>query len=280
MTPAEYIQGILRQDPSVLARGITLVESTLATHQEQAREIVAACASQKRESLRIAVTGSPGVGKSTFIEAIGSYLADQGKKLAVLAIDASSERSGGSILGDKTRMVELAANPNAFIRPSPGGSGFGGVARRTFEAILLCEAAGYEIILVETLGIGQCETAVCSMVDLVVLLMLPNAGDELQIVKRGITQLADLIVVTKADGENHQAAELAKARCAWALSLIPPRVPGWAPTVEVCSAIARENLERIWQLIAGRSETMRANGFLAKNRESQFHAWLGGKPGM
>jgi len=229
-------------------------------------------------SLRIGITGVPGVGKSTFIESFGTYLTNQGKKVAVLAIDPSSERSKGSILGDKTRMESLSTNPHAFIRPSPSGSTLGGVARQTRETIVLCEAAGFDVIIVETVGVGQSETAVKSMVDFFLLLMLSGAGDELQGIKRGIMEMADAIVINKADGDNIHAAELAKTRYQSALHLFPKLENGWTVPVTTCSAIENHAIDNVWKIITDFEHLTKTNGTFIQNRNQQnvkiFYDWI------
>ncbi len=255
-----------------LARAITLVESTRADHQAQAEALLKALPHTDK-ALRIGLTGTPGVGKSTFIEAFGLMLADQGLKVAVLAVDPSSARSGGSILGDKTRMERLARHPNAFIRPSPSQTTLGGVARRTWEAIRLCEAAGFDIILVETVGVGQSETMVAEMTDLFVLLLAPAGGDELQGVKRGIMELADLILINKADGDLKAQAIRTCADYAGALRLLRRRArdPDGFPKAMPVSALTGEGIEATWQDIEDLMTWRRQNGLLASRREAQLH---------
>jgi LAO/AO transport system kinase len=288
----DFVREILAGNRTILSKAITLVESSLHAHQEKAQEIIAGClkkgetevrgqrsegrgqhpASDLRppiSSIRIGITGVPGVGKSTFIEALGTYLTSKGHKLAVLAIDPSSTRSKGSILGDKTRMEALAVDPNAFIRPSPSAGSLGGVARKTRETILLCEAAGFDIIIVETVGVGQSEIAVHSMVDFFLLLMLAGAGDELQGIKRGIIEMADAILINKADGDNIQKARLAKAEYTNALHLFPPSGSGWFPVVETCSARTNDGIEAAWEIISGYQAFTVQNGHFLKNRMEQ-----------
>ena len=259
-------------DRRALARAITLVESTRAEHREQADALLAALLPETGRSIRLGITGVPGVGKSTFIEAFGRSLIAEGHRVAVLAVDPSSQRSGGSILGDKTRMQELARTPEAFIRPSPAGRTLGGVARRTREAMLLCEAAGFDVILVETVGVGQSETAVADMVDLFLLLLLPSGGDELQGIKRGVMELADLVLVTKADGELEAAAGRAAAEVASALHLLHP--PGALPEVLTCSALAERGIEAVWPAIGRLRAAREASGALAGRRAEQARAWM------
>ena len=247
LTTAQYVEGILAGDITVLSQAITLVESNLPEHYEQAQEIIERCLPRSGNSVRIGITGVPGAGKSTFIEAIGNMVTSLGHRLAVLAIDPSSERSGGSILGDKTRMESISSNPDVFIRPSPSAGSLGGVARKTRETVILCEAAGFDTIFIETVGVGQSETAVHSMVDLFMLLQISGAGDELQGIKRGIMEMADLVVITKADGENIRKAELAKAQISNALHLFPEPESGCRPQVFTCSAVDGSGLSEIWK---------------------------------
>lgn len=269
MKAKEYIQGILSGNRTIFSKAITLVESTLPKHQEIAQEIIEGCLPHAGNSIRLGITGVPGVGKSTFIEALGMLLIGQGRKVAVLAIDPSSERSKGSILGDKTRMEDLANSPDAFIRPSASAGSLGGVARKTKETIILCEAAGFDTIFVETVGVGQSETAVKTMVDFFLLLMLAGAGDELQGIKRGIMEMANAIVINKADGDNRQKALLAKREYENALHLFPPDESGCLPTVDVCSALNSEGIENVWNMVAKYIEQTRTNGYFQKNRREQ-----------
>ena len=269
-----YIQGIRDRDLSMLSQAITLVESTRTDHQQIAHTVLEACRPLSGNAIRIGITGVPGAGKSTFIEAFGSYLTKSGHRLAVLAIDPSSERSKGSILGDKTRMESLAGDPNAFIRPSPSAGSLGGVARKTRKSIILCEAAGYDVVFIETVGVGQSETAVHSMTDFFLLLMLSGAGDELQGIKRGIIEMADLIVITKADGDNVERATLAQALYQNALHLFPPAESGWTPTALTSSAIEKRGLEHILQKIEDYFALTRANGYLTRKRCEQARYWM------
>ena len=261
-------------DRRALARAVTLVESARPDHRAAAEALFAALPPAGRPALRLGVSGAPGVGKSTFIDAFGRLAIGRGHRLAVLAVDPSSRLSGGSILGDKTRMAELAREAAAFIRPSPSGEGRGGVARRTGEAILLCEAAGYDLIIVETVGIGQSETAVADLVDMVVLLLQPGAGDELQGVKRGVVELADLILVTKADGEFAAAADRAAAEYGNALGLLRPRSPYWRPEILAVSALAGAKLAEAWQAVERFRAAMTESGALAARRAEQARAAL------
>jgi len=265
----EYFKGIINGNRTILSKAITLVESSLSNHQKLAQEIIEKCLPHSGNSIRIGITGVPGVGKSTFIETLGINLTKQDRKLAVIAIDPSSERTKGSILGDKTRMETLANDKNAFIRPSPSAGSLGGVARKTKEIIILCEAAGFDTIFVETVGVGQSETAVHSMVDFFLLLMLAGAGDELQGIKRGIMEMADAIVINKADGDNIKKAELAKNQYANALHLYPPSESGWAPLVETCSALSNKGIENIWTIISDYLNLTQTNGYFLKKRQEQ-----------
>ena len=270
----DYINGILEGERSLLSRAITIIESSLPGHQKLAREIIRGCLPHAGNSVRIGITGVPGVGKSSFIEALGKRITSSGKRLAVLAIDPSSERSGGSILGDKTRMEELSSDPNAFIRPSPSGGTLGGVARKTRESILLCEAAGFEVVFIETVGVGQSETVVHSMVDFFLLLMLAGAGDELQGIKRGIMEMADLVAITKADGSNLEKAERARAEFINALHLFPPADSGWVPRVMTCSALEATGMDEIWDTVGEFTKLTRSNGYFGRNRSRQARHWM------
>jgi LAO/AO transport system kinase len=236
--------------------------------------VITACLPYANKSVRIGITGVPGVGKSTFIEAFGSHLTDLGKKIAVLAVDPSSTLSKGSILGDKTRMEDLVKNQNVFIRPSPSGNSLGGVARKTRETIILCEAAGFDTIMIETVGVGQSETAVHSMVDFFLLLKLAGAGDELQGIKRGIIEMADAIVINKADGDNLKAAKSAKVEFNRALHLYPEKDSGWSPKVTLCSALKQTGIAEVWELITEYLNTTKANNYFEHNRHNQNKFWL------
>lgn len=268
------MQAILKGDRAVLAKAVTLIESTRPADQHLASELLERLLPHTGNSLRIGVTGAPGAGKSTFIEAFGAMLLGAGKKLAVLTIDPTSQRTGGSILGDKTRMPELSRDARAFIRPSPSGSALGGVAAGTRETILLCEAAGYDTIIVETVGTGQSEIALKSMVDFFLLLMLPGSGDELQGIKKGIVEIADAVVITKADGESRQAAERARADFQHALHFMRGQPSGWTPEVMACSAREGKGLANIWTTILKYQQTLSASGFLMANRRSQQVGWF------
>ncbi len=270
-----HAEGILQGDRILLSRAITLIESTRPEHQAIAQEVLEICLPHAGRSTRIGITGTPGVGKSTFIEAFGSWLtARQEHKVAVLAIDPTSRLSKGSILGDKTRMERLAADPRAFIRPSPAGESLGGVAARTREAMLLCEAAGYEVILIETVGVGQSEVAVHGMVDFFLLLLLPGAGDELQGIKRGIVEMADLIAINKADGERRELARYARREYNRALQLLPPKLGGWKPKVLTCSSLTGDGIPEIWQLISDYMSQAQQTGWLELHRRQQAKNWL------
>ena len=268
MTADEYMEGIQRGDTTVLSQAITLVESSLPQHRAVAQQIIQRCQilSNEKETMRIGITGVPGAGKSTFIEAFGSYLTSEGHRLAVLAIDPSSEKSKGSILGDKTRMETLCHDPNAFIRPSPSAGSLGGVARKTRETILLCEAAGFDVVFIETVGVGQSETAVHSMSDFFLLLMLSGAGDDLQGIKRGIMEMSDLITITKADGTNVEKAQMARALYSNALHLFPPTESTWVPTAVTSSAVTKEGLPEILKKIEDYFALVKGNGYYHKKR--------------
>jgi LAO/AO transport system kinase len=270
----EYIEGILSGNRIMLSQAITLIESSLPEHQHISQVIMEKCLPHSGNSIRIGITGVPGVGKSTFIESLGTMLTSRDHKIAVLAIDPSSERSKGSILGDKTRMENLAADQHAFIRPSPSAGTLGGVARKTRETIFLCEAAGFDTIFVETVGVGQSETAVHSMVDFFLLLMLAGAGDELQGIKRGIIEMADMIAITKADGSNIKKAEQAKSAYTSALHLFPPSESGWIPRVLTCSASGNSGIEKIWNLIDEYQAFTEKNGYFSKRRKEQSLFWM------
>lgn len=270
----DLVTGITSGNITDLSRAITLVESTNATHTAKAHEIITACLPHANTSVRIGITGVPGVGKSTFIEAFGSYLTRMGKKVAVLAVDPSSTLSKGSILGDKTRMEDLVKDKNAFIRPSPSGDSLGGVARKTRETIILCEAAGFDTIIIETVGVGQSETAVHSMVDFFLLLKLAGAGDELQGIKRGIIEMADAIVINKADGDNLKAARAAKVEFNRALHLYPEKDSGWSPKVALCSALKQEGIAEVWQVIQDYIATTTVNHYFEHHRHNQNKFWL------
>jgi len=274
LTVNDYVQGVLAGDRSLLARAITLVESNSRLHEAQAQEVLNRLLPHTGKAKRLGVTGVPGVGKSTFIETFGCQLVERGHKLAVLTIDPTSARSGGSILGDKTRMEKLAVAPNAFIRPSPSGDSLGGVARRTRETMLLCEAAGFDTILVESVGVGQTEIALRSMVDCFLLLLLPGAGDELQAIKKGIVEMADLVLINKADGENRMRAEHARADQDAALHYLQPATPGWKTEVALCSGLTGEGLSQVWKRIEQFYAELESKGVIAKRRQQQTLEWL------
>jgi LAO/AO transport system kinase len=270
----ELLSGIRNGNIGMLGQAITLVESSLETHQETAQELVAACLPYSGGAFRMGITGVPGAGKSTFIESLGKHIIEGGGRLAVLAIDPSSERSKGSILGDKTRMEELAGSSQAYIRPSPSGGTLGGVARKTRESIILCEAAGFDTIFVETVGVGQSETAVHSMVDFFLLVMLAGAGDELQGIKRGIMEMADAIVINKADGNNINRARRAQSEFTNALHLFPPSLSGWVPLVKSCSSLYNKGISDIWAMALEYSSFVSESGFLKKKRVEQSRYWM------
>jgi len=269
-----FVKNILEGDITYLSRAITLVESTNAARQEQASEILSACLPYANNSIRIGITGVPGVGKSTFIEVFGKHLTDLGKKVAVLAVDPSSSINSGSILGDKTRMPTLVKDENAFIRPSPSGESLGGVAQKTREAIILCEAAGYDTIIIETVGVGQSEIAVHSMVDFFLLLKLAGAGDELQGIKRGIIEMADTIVINKADGNNIKQANLAKTEFTRALHLYPLKESTWQPKVTTCSAVENIGIDTAWEIIEAYINLTKNNSYFEKQRNEQNKFWV------
>lgn len=270
----QYVKGILEGDRTILGQAITLIESSRGEDMEMARQIVEKCLPYAGNSIRIGITGVPGVGKSTFIESLGIKITGAGNKLAVLAVDPTSERTGGSILGDKTRMEKLAADEKAFIRPSPSGDSLGGVARKTRETVILCEAAGFNTIFIETVGVGQSGTSVHSMVDFFLLLMLAGAGDELQGIKRGIMEMADLIAITKADGKNEQKAEMARKEYERALHLFPPPESGWETRVLTCSALFDQGIDKVWETIWEFVGFTKNNGYFMKNRKEQAKYWM------
>ncbi len=270
----EYVNGILEGDRIILSQAITLIESTLPEHNKIAQDIIEKCIPQSGHAMRVGITGVPGAGKSTFIETLGLKLTGKGNKLAILAIDPSSERSKGSILGDKTLMGALSNEPDAFIRPSPSAGTLGGVARKTRETIILCEAAGYNVLFIETVGVGQSETAVHSMVDFFLLLMLAGAGNELQGIKRGIMEMAHTIVITKADGSNIRNAEVAKRDYENALHLYPPMESGWTPKVLLCSSRKNEGIDEIWDTILEYRKLTTKNNFFDRHRRDQSKYWF------
>ena len=270
----ELVDGILAKNITALSRAITLVESTNSSHLAKANEVINACLPYANKSVRIGITGVPGVGKSTFIEAFGKHLTGLGKKVAVLAVDPSSTISHGSILGDKTRMEELVKDKNAFIRPSASGETLGGVARKTRETITLCEAAGFDTIFVETVGVGQSETAVHSMVDFFLLIQLTGAGDELQGIKRGIMEMADGIAINKCDGANIDRAKVAKAQYQNALHLFPPHESGWSPEAITCSSVEKNGIPEVWDMVERYVQYVKANHFFEQKRNSQSKYWM------
>jgi LAO/AO transport system kinase len=274
MKVQDYIDGVLAKNRRIVAKTITLIESSLPSHQEMAKAIVDALLPHAGKAVRIGITGVPGVGKSTYIESFGLQLVKQGHRVAVLAIDPSSSKSGGSIMGDKTRMEKLSLEQQAFIRPSPTGGTLGGVARRTRETIVVCEAAGFDVIIVETVGVGQSETTVASMVDFFLVLMLAGAGDELQGIKKGVLELADAIAINKADGDNIQNAQKAKIEYEKALNLLTPSSKNWSPPVLTCSAVTLDGIEDIWQTILDHRKKLEISGELREKRRRQALDWL------
>ena len=271
---SEFVEGILKGDVSVLSQAVTLVESSLPEHQAIAQEVIEKCLPYAGNSVRLGITGVPGAGKSTFIEALGMHLVRANHKLAVLAIDPSSERSKGSILGDKTRMEELSVAKNAFIRPSPSAGSLGGVARKTRESIVLCEAAGFDTIFVETVGVGQSETAVHSMVDFFLLIQLAGTGDELQGIKRGIMEMADGIAINKCDGANIDKANVAKVQFKNALHLFPAPDSGWSPDVVTCSAVENTGITNVWEMVERYIAFVKANHYFEYKRNEQSKYWM------
>ncbi|HEX3858168.1 MAG TPA: methylmalonyl Co-A mutase-associated GTPase MeaB [Pseudolabrys sp.] len=271
---SDLVRGIRSGDRATLARAITLIESKRADHRTQAHLLVQELLPQSGNAVRLGITGSPGVGKSTTIDALGTYLTGQAHKVAVLAVDPSSTRTGGSILGDKTRMARLAMDDNAFVRPSPTSGTLGGVAGKTRETMLVCEAAGYDVVLVETVGIGQSETTVADMTDFFLVLALPGAGDELQGLKKGIVELADMIAVNKADGDNIQRAKLAAADYRAALNILKPQSETWSPPVVTYSALTGDGVAGLWQQALAHKEKMTASGELAARRREQQVKWM------
>ena len=272
-TVPEIVDGVLRGDRAVVARTLTLVESVLPRHRDQAEQVLAALLPHAGGALRVGVSGPPGAGKSTFIETLGRLLLDRGRRVAVLAVDPSSEISGGSLLGDKTRMAELSRSERALVRPSPAGLHLGGVAPRTRESIFVCEAAGFDVVLVETVGVGQSETQVASMVDFFLLLTIAGAGDELQGLKRGVLELADAIAVNKADGDGEARARAAAAELEQALRLLRPETGGRRPVVQPCSALTGAGVAALWETIVARHEAMRLDGADAR-RQRQNVRWF------
>lgn len=274
LTTDEYVEGILSGNRAMLSQAVTLVESRLPEHREKAQEVIEQCLPHSGRSVRIGITGVPGAGKSTSIDAFGMHVMKQGHKLAVLAIDPSSERSKGSILGDKTRMERLSKEQDTFIRPSPSAGSLGGVARKTRESIILCEAAGFDTIFVETVGVGQSETAVHSMVDFFLLIQLAGTGDELQGIKRGIMEMADGIVINKADGDNVKAADLAAQHFRNALHLFPPAESGWTPEVLTYSGFYDLRIDEVWGMIDRFIDFVKDNGYFYRHRNQQTKYWM------
>jgi LAO/AO transport system kinase len=274
LTLQGYKEGILKCDRVILAKAITLVESALNSDQEIASQLIDEIMAYTGNSVRIGITGIPGVGKSTFIETFGNFILQKNKKIAILTVDPSSQATKGSILGDKTRMEELSKNKNAFIRPSASGETLGGVTNRTRESILLCEAAGYDVIIIETVGVGQSEVAVKSMVDFFLLLMLAGAGDELQGIKKGIMEMADAVVITKADGDNVKHATSAQAQYQHSLHLQPSKPSSWNPKVLTCSAFTNTGIDEVWKTIVDYSDKTKNNGYFFHNRQQQNISWF------
>jgi LAO/AO transport system kinase len=274
MSAAEYVEGVLRGDRTTLGRAITLVESTRPEHQELAQQMLVELLPHAGKSQRVGITGVPGAGKSTFIDALGTNLTSEGHRVAVLAVDPTSTRTGGSILGDRTRMQRLSVDSAAFIRPSPTGGTLGGVTRSTREAIVIVEAAGFDVVLVETVGVGQSETLVANMVDFFLVLMIAGAGDELQGIKKGVLELADMIAVNKADGDNERAAQVAAREYQHALRLMQPASPNWMPPVLTCSALTNAGLDTIWAQIELHRRKLEPTGEFAEKRRRQQVDWM------
>ncbi|MCK5543266.1 MAG: methylmalonyl Co-A mutase-associated GTPase MeaB [Desulfobacterales bacterium] len=272
--PDFYIQGVLKNNRRIIAKTITLIESSLARDKNKSFEIVKELLPYSGKSIRLGITGIPGVGKSTFIENLGLYLCNKGHKVAVLAVDPTSRKSGGSILGDKTRMEKLAANENTFIRPSPAGITLGGVAAKTREAMLVCEAAGYDILLVETVGVGQSETTVSTMVDFFLVLLIAGAGDELQGIKKGLLEIADAIAINKADNDNIKKAKKARKTYEMALHLVAPGASSWIPPVLTCSSILEKGTENVWNIVLKHNKLTKNTGEFDHKRKEQAVEWM------
>ncbi|MCU0613690.1 MAG: methylmalonyl Co-A mutase-associated GTPase MeaB [Desulfobacterales bacterium] len=272
--PKEYIDGVLEGNRRILAKTITLIESSLDTHRELSRRILEKLQPYSGRAVRLGITGVPGVGKSTFIESFGLFLVEKGHRIAVLAVDPSSTRTGGSVMADKTRMEKLSVHSNAYIRPSPSGGALGGVAFKTRETMLVCEAAGFDVIIVETVGVGQSEITVASMVDFFLVLMLAGAGDELQGIKKGVLEIADAIAVNKADGDNVQKAEQASKAYEYALHLLTPISPLWSPPVLTCSAKEMTGIRQIWETVLDHRKKLIDAGELNLKRKQQSLAWM------
>ncbi len=272
--PDFYINGVLQGKRRIIAKAITLVESLLPDHRVLASKVIDGIVAHSGNSVRLGITGVPGVGKSTFIENLGLDLANEGHKVAVLAVDPSSQRSGGSILGDKTRMEKLAAHENAFIRPSPSGATLGGVASKTREIMLICEAAGYDVVLVETVGVGQSEITVATMVDFFLVLMIAGAGDELQGIKKGVLEVADAIAINKADGDNAERAEQARHEFELAMHFLSPVSPSWSPPVLKCSSVIENGTRNIWETVLDHRKKMKQTGEFDEKRKSQALEWM------
>jgi LAO/AO transport system kinase len=274
LSPEYYIQGVLNRDRRLMAKTITLVESTLPTHQEMARKVLDALLPHAGKAIRLGITGIPGAGKSTFIENFGAMLTQENHYVAVLAVDPSSPKTGGSIMADKTRMERLSSNERVFIRPSPSGGTLGGVARKTRETMLVCEAAGYDFVIVETVGVGQSEVTVASMVDFFLVLIIAGAGDEIQRIKKGILELADAIVVNKADGENVERAEITRQQCEMIFHMVSPPSQHWTPPVLTCSSVTMNGMEKIRDVVFEHHQKFTASGELKRKRREQNREWM------
>jgi LAO/AO transport system kinase len=274
LPPSDLVRGIRAGDRATLARAITLIESKRGDHRKTAHHLVQELLPLTGKAVRLGITGAPGAGKSTTIDVLGTYLTGKGHKVAVLAVDPSSTRTGGSILGDKTRMAQLAVDPHAFVRPSPSSGTLGGVAAKTRETMLVCEAAGYDVVMVETVGIGQSETTVADMTDFFLALMLPGAGDELQGIKKGLVELADMIAVNKADGDNVRRAKAAAGEYRAALHILTPRSPTWAPPVVTYSALAGDGIAQLWEQVLAHHQQLSASGEFAARRREQQVKWM------